>query len=127
MKPHEQANALLGKAKQDLHAMRCLMADNNVADEIVGFHAQQTIEKAIKAVLAFRHVAYPFTHDLLALIDLVPASTPVFPVEVEVALALMPYSVAFRYANSPRSPLDRTTLDRDVTLVIDWARSIIES
>ena len=41
-----------------------------VTDAIVGFHAQQTAEKSLKAVLAARGVYFPFTHDLRVLMDL---------------------------------------------------------
>jgi HEPN domain-containing protein len=35
----------------------------------VGLHAQQTVEKALKAVLIQRGIDYPFTHDLGLLIE----------------------------------------------------------
>jgi len=33
-------------------------------DEAIGLHAQQGVEKALKAALAVRGVRYPFTHDI---------------------------------------------------------------
>ena len=35
-----------------------------MADDAVGFHAQQAVEKAMKAVLVLEGVAFPRTHDL---------------------------------------------------------------
>lgn len=39
-------------------------------DEIFGFHAQQAVEKALKAWLAVLGVQFPKTHDLKLLLDL---------------------------------------------------------
>jgi HEPN domain-containing protein len=36
----------------------------DIADAIVGFHARQAVEKAIKAVFAAREVEYGKTHQL---------------------------------------------------------------
>ena len=48
----ERARALLGRADADLAAVRALEAVETVPDEVVGFHAQQAVEKLLKAVLA---------------------------------------------------------------------------
>ncbi len=45
----EYAELLLERAKSDLGALRVLMADEGMLDDVVGFHAQQAIEKALKA------------------------------------------------------------------------------
>jgi HEPN domain-containing protein len=46
------ARELLGLAADDLTAARALVDVPAVSDAIVGFHAQQTAEKALKAALA---------------------------------------------------------------------------
>jgi HEPN domain-containing protein len=48
--PRVEAEVLVRKAEDDANAMR-LLADAEVSDEIVGFHAQQAVEKWLKAVL----------------------------------------------------------------------------
>jgi hypothetical protein len=48
----EEAQLLLRKAREDADAAAKLAADGDTADAIVGFHAQQAVEKALKAVLA---------------------------------------------------------------------------
>jgi HEPN domain-containing protein len=48
----EEARLLLRKASEDAEAVDKLAADVDIADAIVGFHAQQAAEKALKAVLA---------------------------------------------------------------------------
>lgn len=39
------------------------------ADEIFGFHVQQTAEKALKAWLSYFAVDFPYTHDLSLLLQ----------------------------------------------------------
>lgn len=52
MSDQEHAESILEAARRDLRALRAM--DDAVAfpDEIVGFHAQQAVEKALKAWLA---------------------------------------------------------------------------
>jgi len=54
----ELAELLLQKAEQDEFALDKLIPDPNSPDEIIGFHAQQAIEKMLKAVLALAAVRY---------------------------------------------------------------------
>jgi hypothetical protein len=56
------AELLLRKAASDLAAARVLAADPDPHDEAIGFHAQQAVEKAVKAVLALSQIAAPRTH-----------------------------------------------------------------
>jgi len=61
------------KAEHDFkaaeHAME--LAHEGLTD-IVCFHCQQCAEKYLKAFLLYRGVAFPRTHDLRLLLDLVP-------------------------------------------------------
>jgi HEPN domain-containing protein len=46
------------------------MTDPGVfADEVFGFHAQQAIEKTLKAWIALLGQEYPFVHDVDALLN----------------------------------------------------------
>ena len=65
----EVALLLLAKARADLSAARLLAGDGAQDDGVIGFHAQQASEKAIKAVLAACEVEIPRTHDLGHLLD----------------------------------------------------------
>jgi len=60
--PKEVAAGLLESARGDADAAR-LIADAEVPDRIVGFHAQQAVEMFLKAVLVMRGVGYERTHD----------------------------------------------------------------
>ena len=52
------------RAESDLRASVTLAEDREMADDVVGFHAQQAVEKALKAVLVLEGVSFPRTHDL---------------------------------------------------------------
>jgi HEPN domain-containing protein len=67
----EVADLLLRKAASDLSAARALARDPEQQDDVVGFHAQQAVEKSLKAVLAVRGFEIPRTHDLDLLTRLV--------------------------------------------------------
>lgn len=66
----EHAQALLEMARKDARALAGMMDPGVFADEIFGFHAQQAIEKALKAWCARRGIEYPLTHDLSELVAL---------------------------------------------------------
>ena len=79
MKWREQALNLLEKAGQDEFVMDKLMSDPASPDEAIGFHGQQAAEKLLKAVLASAGIAYPMTHRLAELIDLINDAGLRFP------------------------------------------------
>lgn len=63
-------------ARKDFDALRGMIDNPLFADEIFGFHAQQAVEKSLKAWLALLFVDFPLTHDvsrLLALLEEVGA------------------------------------------------------
>lgn len=66
----EKARSLLRLAGVDFDAMRATVDLPLVADSIFGFHAQQAVEKALKAWLQVRAIPYPATHDLVRLLQL---------------------------------------------------------
>jgi HEPN domain-containing protein len=59
-----------------------LLPITSVTDSMVAFHAQQTVEKTLKAMLASRGVEVPFTHDLGALEELCTSSSIAIPDEL---------------------------------------------
>jgi HEPN domain-containing protein len=56
-------------AERDEQAFRKLADDPMLHDSLAGFHAQQAVEKALKAVLAHAGVAFRRTHDIAELLD----------------------------------------------------------
>jgi HEPN domain-containing protein len=64
----------LAKADEDLlSAAHLLTLGTDCPRDVVGFHAQQSVEKHIKALLVFLATPFPKTHDLAVLRALLPA------------------------------------------------------
>lgn len=95
----EVAQLLLQKAREDLSAAQALIASENQADHVIGFHLQQAVEKALKAVLADRAVEIPRTHDLAYLWELLDDQE--IPEPVASSDWLTPWGVLFRYDSYP--------------------------
>jgi hypothetical protein len=66
----DHARGLLHMARKDCDALRGMIGNPLFADEIFGFHAQQAIEKSLKAWLAAQSVDFPLTRDLSPLLGL---------------------------------------------------------
>jgi len=100
---------LLRKAAQDEAVVARLLPDATMDDVIIGFHAQQAVEKALKAWLAHLGVDFPKIHNLKGLIGLLSAQGRTLPPELADVTKLTPYAIGLRYTELPPSdPLDRT-------------------
>lgn len=120
------SQVLLQKARGDLAAIRVLL-EGDVGDDVIGFHAQQTVEKALKAVLAARGVAYRFSHDLAYLGDLLESEGVALPSALRGAEALAPWAAEFRYEDPPNDlePLDRDAAKRLADAAVAWAEQAL--
>ncbi len=76
-------------------------------DRPVGFHAQQGVEKAVKAALTLDGIDFPKTHDLEYLIGLADKHSIAMEPELESASWLTPWAAEFRYDDAPIETLDR--------------------
>ncbi len=86
---------LLRKAESDLVAVAAtLQAD---ACDAAAFHSQQTIERLLKAYLAFHSEQFPFTHNLSRLVELCANLDTAFQELVPVVEPITPYAVELRY------------------------------
>lgn len=94
----QQYEVFLIKAKQDLVLVEQVIDNPHVANEIKYFHLQQSVEKAMKALLSFKGVQFPKTHDLEDLIDLADENHVSLPESMNILAELTPYAVEFRYA-----------------------------
>jgi HEPN domain-containing protein len=61
----------LRHAWSDLELAR-VQKNSRILLEDLCFHAQQAVEKAVKAVLVFKSIPFPKTHNIRTLIDLLP-------------------------------------------------------
>jgi HEPN domain-containing protein len=115
-----RARSNLARARADRHLPDVLYED-------LCFDAQQAAEKAIKAALLVRRVAFPKTHALADLLTLLAQSGLDVPAEVRQAVALTAYAVESRY---PGIAEDVTAEDYAEAIVLAervlrWAESIV--
>lgn len=122
----EEARLLLRKAREDADAVAKLTPDASTADAIVGFHAQQAVEKALKAVLAAFGEDFPWTHDLRYLIERLDDVERPPPSSLHEVRVLAPWAVEFRYGETIDDPLDREQAGELVTEAIGWAEAQIK-
>ncbi|MGH8929558.1 MAG: HEPN domain-containing protein [Egibacteraceae bacterium] len=71
----DQAQVWLRFAQEDLVAGRRAIEDEEIVIRIAGFLAQQSAEKALKAILVAHGIGVPKIHDLFALADDLPVPT----------------------------------------------------
>ena len=119
-------SSLLSRAAEDEAAARELLPVDRVTDAIIAFHAQQTVEKVLKAVLALREVEFPFTHDLRALEEQCASNGIVVPSELENLDLLTPYAARARYEAPDPATVDRKTALALASTALDWGRGIID-
>jgi hypothetical protein len=113
------------KAAGDEAALGALSREAAVPDEILGFHAQQAVEKLLKAALASLDRDFPRTHDLGILTALLEDAGRPLPEPLGLAEELTLWAVEFRYESSLDRALDRREVVRLVAAVRDWAVSVI--
>jgi HEPN domain-containing protein len=121
--PPDLALLLSRKAAGDEDVVRRLIDIPEVVDETLGFHAQQAVEKLIKAVLVRNGVAYDRTHNIAYLLTLLDGAGVDQPTGVsqEDLIALSPWAVQFRYDDDAHAVLDRPAARRAVEKMRAWA------
>ncbi|MBC8184635.1 HEPN domain-containing protein [candidate division KSB1 bacterium] len=88
----------INKAEGDYYsALREYRARKHPNYDAAGFHAQQSIEKYIKAILQLKNIRFDKVHDLLALMKLCLPIVPELEMHKELLSYLNPFAVAFRY------------------------------
>jgi HEPN domain-containing protein len=75
----------IAHAAADLHYAKLGQNDPKALESLIAFHAQQAVEKAVKALLVKHQVDFPKTHDLEELLALAKEAGVVWPAEVEKA------------------------------------------
>jgi HEPN domain-containing protein len=102
--------------------MRELAPNAEIADSIVGFHAQQALEKWLKAVMAQRLLPQAKTHDLSRLATLLETDGVELPAPRSRLDELTQYSVPLRYEDLlDAEPLDRPRTIALVDTIAHWA------
>jgi len=102
MKPPEQVRAelvrqWLKKAEDDWRLRRRLAMDSGSYAEASAFHAQQAVEKYLKAFLTWHQVEFLKTHDIKRLLTLASTRDPSLAEALSDAADLTAYAVEYRY------------------------------
>jgi HEPN domain-containing protein len=95
----------LRKADHDLtNAAHTLTLGEDCPTDTVGFHAQQCVEKHLKALLVFRGTPFPKTHDIRALRLLLPPRLRL-KLAAKVQDRLTEFAAILRYPSGPDATL----------------------
>ena len=121
--PSDRPSELMEKAEEELEGIRALRS-GSVAAWLIGFHCQQAVEKALKAVLIGKGVNPGYVHDLVALtrqLKLAGVEEPEWLSEVE---DLNPFAVQLRYETLHAIvDFDTRHAEQLVQRVCVWARA----
>jgi HEPN domain-containing protein len=123
--PPEDPREWLNRAKSNLLLARARRAGIYLED--LCFNAQQAAEKAIKALLIRRAVAFPYVHDIAQLLTLVERAGLEIPPAVKQGERLTRFAVFTRYPGiaSPIRPEELTEAIRIAEEVIQWVEGLL--
>jgi HEPN domain-containing protein len=118
----EVSRILTEKATEDAIAVREFAGNADIADSIIGFHAQQAVEKWLKAVMANRGLKQTRTHDIDRLLEILASDGCELPPDGTRLDELTQYAVPLRYDQLlDAEPLDCEATIRVVAEVGKWA------
>ncbi len=119
----------LAHAESDLNLARLAGERKDVLPEQACFHAQQAAEKALKAVLLFKHIEFPLVHDLKILIDLLRKNAVTLPPEIHEVDSLTPYAVEARYPGHLEevTSSDVNEATHLAEAILRWAMGVLRS
>jgi len=128
MSDQEHAKELLKIARRDLAVLRAMSDVDAFPDAIFGFHAQQSVEKALKAWLASLGKTYPRRHDLKLLLDLL-AGTGTSTAPFEALVDLNDFAVQYRYEtlSVDAEALDRTEVVAKIEELVSRVDSVLSA
>ena len=126
MNASNHAEQLMHMAEKDIKALQFMISSDAIADEIFGFHAQQAVEKTLKAWIDASGGSFGWVHDLRIL--LLTLQDLGFGMEsYQELISLNTYAVRFRYEplDDEDEPLDRAGILCQVESLFDRVRNIL--
>ncbi len=119
------AQEWLAHAAADLHYARLGQKDAQVLANLVVFHAQQAIEKALKAVLVGHETVFPKTHDLEQLVEIIEEMGVAWPADLNKVLEFTTFATQGRYPgfDDPISEADVAEANELAEKVLAWAKA----
>lgn len=125
--PVDLARQFLALADRDIKTFQLLVVASDSDDQAVGFHAQQAIEKCLKAVLSANQFGFRKTHDLVELLDLLRDNGCTLPPNAESLDMLNPFAVTLRYDLFEAESVDRDWIAKAVATVRTWAQTEVDA
>jgi HEPN domain-containing protein len=125
----KQALSLLRLASADFKALRGMSDAETFEDAVFGFHAQQAVEKSLKAWLCIHDLACPRTHDLGQLLVLLNEGR-VNAAPYSSLVRFTPFAAEARYGDGimpPDTPLDRSAIVTEVGALLEHVRRQVET
>ena len=127
--PLDYARGLLARARDDFFVVSRLAGEADAPGWVLGFHAEQAVEKALKAVLSSAGIEYPRTHNLVMLVELLRQAQQSLPPNANDFGQLVPYGVVLRYEELPDDeppPCDPDWFVEVVEKTLAWATACLE-
>lgn len=122
----DQAEKLLLMASKDMKAMELMILPESIDDEIYGFHAQQAVEKTLKAWITVIGETYSFNHDLwILLLTLRELGCDIE--KYRHLIMLNPFAAHLRYEplETLDEPLDRPELRQQIQELHDHVQTAV--
>ncbi|HOF89224.1 MAG TPA: HEPN domain-containing protein [Armatimonadota bacterium] len=122
-----EAKIWLEYALADLAIARMPLPEHSKYEMLL-FHAQQAVEKSLKAILVLRQIEFPYTHSLYRLVRLIPDEYGGRDLLLA-STVLTEYAVLSRYPSEPIS-VDEEQYHHLLGLaeqVFTWAKQVIAS
>jgi len=120
----EEAERLLRLARRDYQTCAILGSHPEAQIAPICFHAQQCVEKALKAGLTANQVYFRYTHDLAELINLLTGAGIAPPFTAQELQRLTPFAVELRY-DEGIPLLTREEAADMATRTLAWAEALV--
>ena len=112
----------LEKAENDWRTAAAVLGQDPPINDAAAFHAQQCVEKTLKAYLVWREHEFEKTHDLRALVELCADHDAAFLDHRDAVQPITAYAVRFRYPVA-RDPTEQEV--RDALAVVETVRRFV--
>lgn len=116
---------LIRMAEQDWEILQVIKDAPRVGITGVCFHAQQCVEKYLKALLVSHGLTVERTHNLAALAVKLGDKAGPLPLSLEHLAELNPCAVTLRYDDQTIDVLDREYVVDLTATMRDWAHSVL--
>lgn len=121
----DEARSYLALAVDDATAFRGMLSLPEIKFRLACFHAQQSVEKSLKAVLMLHGIQQRRTHDLNLLAQLLVDQGFQPPYSPEELTRLNPFAVIFRYDDCDIPLITADEVNDIVTRIHGWASDLV--